>query len=109
MNVVNQSELKKITAEGIKGKVDVMDAVSEHAIVSGVRVVHPNSIVPGEGHLHKERQLNYIISGACQVYTTSSDERTTLRPGDFILLESNEPHFFVTSREEAVIFEIRFL
>jgi quercetin dioxygenase-like cupin family protein len=108
MKVVNQEELKKITAEGVKGKVDVMDAVSEESLVTGVRIVHPHSIVPGEGHMHKERQLNYLISGKCEVYTTDEKERTQLRPGDFIILDSNEPHFYVTFEEPAVIFEVRF-
>jgi quercetin dioxygenase-like cupin family protein len=106
--VVNQEDLKKITAEGVKGKVDVIDAFSEESLVTGVRVVHPDSIVPGEGHMHKERQLNYLISGKCEVYTTDETERTQLRPGDFIILESNEPHFYVTFEEPAVIFEVRF-
>ena len=108
MKVVNQEELNKVTVAGVKGYVDVMDAISEEGMVTGVRVVHPNSIVPGEGHMHKERQLNYVISGRCEVYTTDENQRTELRPGDFVVLDSNDPHFFVTFEEPAVIFEVRF-
>lgn len=108
MKVVNREEMNKITAVGVKGHVDVMDAISEEMVVTGVRVVHPDSIVPGEGHMHKERQLNYLISGRCEIYTTNETKRTQLRPGDFIYLDSNEPHFFVTFEEPAVIFEVRF-
>jgi len=109
MKVVNQDQLNKITAQGITGLVDVWDAVNEEGIVSGIREVHPNSTVPGAGHLHPDRQLNFLISGRCNIYTTDENVRTELKPGDFIILGPNEPHYFTTYDEPAVIFEVRFL
>ncbi len=108
MKVMNRDRMKKITADGIKGKVDVWNALTEDPLVAGVRVVHPNSTVPGAGHLHAARQLNYIISGKCEIHTTDESEKTPLKPGDFVLLESNEPHFFTAFDEPVVIFEVRF-
>jgi gentisate 1,2-dioxygenase len=109
MKLMNKDEMDKITAEGINGLVDVWDGVSEDGVVAGIREVHPNSTVPGAGHQHTQRQLNFVISGLCNVYTTNEDERTELKPGDFLLFDANEPHYFTTYDEPAVIFEVRYL
>ena len=65
--------------------------------------------MPGASHLHAERQLNYLISGRCNVYTTDEKSRTEMGPGDFLWLEGNEPHFFTAYDEPAVLFEVRYL
>ena len=109
MKVMKQSEMDKITAEGINGLVDVWDGVSEDGVVAGIRQVHPNSTVPAQGHKHPQRQLNFVISGRCDVYTTNEEERTQLKPGDFLLFDADEPHYFTTYDEPAVIFEVRYL
>lgn len=108
MKVMHEKDMEKFTAEGIKGFVDVIDAVNEDSIVAGVRVIHAGSTVPKKVHSHKHRQMCYVISGDCEVFIEDENDKTVLKPGDFLLFEPYEQHYFTAVNGPVTIFEVRY-
>ncbi len=56
-------------------------------------------------HHHDLKQINYIISGSGTV--TNTVKTIEIRPGDILLLDSNEEHYFET-KEGLRLVEIRY-
>lgn len=105
MRKIHELEIVRKNFEGKVGSVDVYDIIDEN-IQAGVRIVKSNSDVPKRTHRHPERQLLYLIEGAAEI--TNEKETFSLKPGDFILLESNEEHYVITGDSEAKLFEIKY-
>ena len=105
MKKIHEFEIVRKNIDGIFGSVDVYDIIDEN-IQAGVRIVKSNSDVPTRTHKHPERQLLYVIEGTAEI--TNEKETFSLKPGDFVLLESNEEHYVRTSDSEAKLFEIKY-
>ncbi|MGQ4911329.1 MAG: cupin domain-containing protein [Candidatus Thorarchaeota archaeon] len=105
MKLVHQFDMKPGTIQGEYGSVDTYD-IERDGIVAGIRIIRPNSNVPRRPHSHPERQIIYLISGVASI--TNGREEFTLKPGDFVLLESDEEHYVITTEHEAVVFEVKY-
>ena len=105
MKKIHELEIVHKNFEGKVGSVDVYDIIDEN-IQAGVRIVKSNSDVPKRTHRHPERQLLYLIEGVAEI--TNEKETFSLKPGDFVLLESNEEHYVITGDSEAKLFEIKY-
>ena len=105
MKKIHEFEIVRQSINGKVGSVDVYDAIDEN-IQAGVRIVKRNSDVPTRTHKHPERQLLYVIEGTAEI--TNEKETFSLKPGDFVLLESNEEHYVITGDSEAKLFEIKY-
>jgi len=102
---VNETEMTPGQIEGVKGTVQVYDVI-QGEVTAGVRVVKAESDVPKRPHIHSERQVIYVISGAGKI--TDGVETFDLKPGDFILLEANEEHYVITENEDIKLFEVKY-
>ena len=105
MKKIHEFEIVRKNIDGKAGSVDVYDIIDEN-IQAGVRIVKSNSDVPKRTHKHPERQLLYVIEGTAKI--TNEKETFSLKPGDFVLLESNEEHYVTTGDTEAKLFEIKY-
>src|ERR1700736_2447695 len=56
-----------------------------HSLFAGLQLILPGEIAPS--HRHTQSALRFIIEGA-GAYTAVNGERTTMRPGDFIITPS---------------------
>lgn len=100
----NVSEMIPARIEGEIGFVEVYDPLDE--IDAGVRVVKESSNVPKRPHMHPAKQLIYVIAGSGTI--TNGDITLELRPGDFVILESNEEHYVMTEDNELKVFEVKY-
>ena len=105
MKKIHEFEIVRKNISGIKGTVDVFDAVEEE-ILAGIRIVKKNSDVPTRPHKHPERQLIYVIEGTAEI--TNEKVTFNLKPGDFVFLESNEEHYVRTGDSDVKVFEIKY-
>ncbi|MHA1770491.1 MAG: cupin domain-containing protein [Candidatus Thorarchaeota archaeon] len=105
MKHVHESEIERVTVQGERGYVHIWDAVRE-PLVAGIREVAPNSEVPARTHVHPEAQIIYVITGRPKI--TNLHETIQLRPGDFVILESDEEHYVITEDEPSRIFEVKY-
>ena len=105
MKRIHESEITPKIIDGKVGSVDAYDIIDE-SIQAGARIVKSNSDVPKRTHKHPERQLLYVIEGTAEI--TNEKETFSLKPGDFVLLESNEEHYVRTGDSEAKLFEIKY-
>ena len=105
MKKIHEFEIVRKSIDGKVGSVDVYDIIDEN-IQAGVRIVKSNSDVPKRTHKHPERQLLYVIEGTAEI--TNEKETFSLKPGEFVLLESNEEHYVKTGDSEAKLFEIKY-
>ncbi len=105
MKKIHESEIVQKSIDGRVGSVDVYDVIDEN-IQAGVRIVKRNSDVPARTHRHPERQLLYVLEGTAEI--TNGKETFSLKPGDFVLIESNEEHYVKTGDSEAKLFEIKY-
>jgi len=105
MKKIHEFDIVRKSIDGKVGSVDVYDVINEN-IQAGVRIVKRNSDVPKRTHKHPERQLLYIIEGTAEI--TNGKENFSLKPGDFVLLESNEEHYVTTSDSDVKVFEIKY-
>ena len=55
------------------------------SLFSGYQLILPGEIAPS--HRHAQSALRFVLEGAC-AYTAVDGERTTMRPGDFIITPS---------------------
>ena len=56
-----------------------------HSLFAGLQLIMPGEIAPS--HRHTQSALRFIIEGA-GAYTAVDGERTTMRPGDFVITPS---------------------
>src|SRR6202008_467558 len=83
---------KLITAkEGVRGAVILEnpgmrgESCITQSLYAGLQLILPGEIAPS--HRHSESALRFIVEGA-GAYTAGDGERTTMRPGDFIITPS---------------------
>jgi len=107
MKIVGETEIPEGEIKGIEGTVRIWNAIVEDKIVAGSRTIVPGSIVPAGDHRHLLRQMVFIIEGECEV-TTDLEEWFPVKKGDYILLDSYEPHYFRTGKEPCYLFEVRY-
>jgi quercetin dioxygenase-like cupin family protein len=62
--------------------------------------------VPKRPHVHPEKQIIYVISGSGSI--TNGEYTIELEAGDYILLDSNEPHYVSTKNEDLTVFEVKY-
>ncbi|MBN2230970.1 MAG: cupin domain-containing protein [Candidatus Thorarchaeota archaeon] len=105
MKKIHENEIHPSIILGKRGSVNAFDVITG-TMTAGVRVIQRNSDVPTRPHIHSEKQLLYLIEGVADI--TNGKETLSLKPGDFVLLESNEEHYVITQDQEAKVFEIKY-
>jgi len=105
MRKIHESFIKPRRVTGTKGWVDVFDLMTE-PLTMGIRVIPPKSDIPARKHAHPEAQVTYVISGTPKM--TNLQVTLELRPGDFVVLESNEEHYVLTEKNKARLLEVKF-
>lgn len=105
MRVLNENDIDGVLTEGQRGNVLKSDLIDNEDFLFGLRYFEPGALCPQKPHRHSLKQLNYIISGSGKV--TNLKETLDLKPGDIILLDSNEEHYFET-KEGLRLVEIRY-
>jgi gentisate 1,2-dioxygenase len=65
---------------GLKGRTAIT-----HSLFAGLQLILPGEVAPA--HRHTQSALRFIIEGA-GAYTAVDGERTTMRPGDFVITPS---------------------
>lgn len=105
MKVAHEKDLACETREGEKGHVTICDLLDTPSFLLGVRYIEPNSTVPKRPHHHELAQANYVIEGTGTV--TNNQETLPFGPGDILLMEGNEEHYFTTATGIKMI-EIRY-
>jgi mannose-6-phosphate isomerase-like protein (cupin superfamily) len=105
MKKVRLKDMNPVIAEGEKGSIHVFDPWPDE-ISAGIRVVKKDSNVPKRPHVHPEKQIIYVISGSGSI--TNGEYTIELEAGDYILLDSNEPHYVSTKNEDLTVFEVKY-
>ncbi|MDH7508102.1 MAG: cupin domain-containing protein [Methanomassiliicoccales archaeon] len=106
MKVINVSGLNEVATPGERGQVFITDCINERDIVFGLREIEPNSIAPKRPHHHPLRQAMFVIDGTGVV--TNGIERHRFKPGDFIMIDADEEHYFESEGERVRMIELRF-
>lgn len=106
MKIVDMNDLKEVSSPGERGQVTIIDCINEKDIVLGVREIGPNSIAPKRPHHHPLRQVMFVIEGTGSV--TNGIERYRFKPGDFIIIDTNEEHYFESEGDRVKMIEVRF-
>ena len=65
---------------GLKGETSIT-----HSLFAGLQLILPGEVAPA--HRHTQSALRFIIEGS-GAYTAVDGERTTMRPGDFVITPS---------------------
>lgn len=65
---------------GLKGQTSIT-----HSLFAGLQLILPGEVAPA--HRHTQSALRFIIEGS-GAYTAVDGERTTMRPGDFVITPS---------------------
>src|SRR5207237_9578566 len=63
---------------GLRGKSQITSS-----LYAGVQLVMPGEVAPS--HRHAASALRFVLEGKGTAYTAVDGERTTMRPGDFVL------------------------
>ena len=105
MRMVGEKDLPCERRPGQQGFVHICDLLDEENFLLGVRWIEPGSTVPQKPHRHPLKQANYVIEGEGTV--TNGKETMSFRPGDILLMEGNEEHYFTTATGIKMI-EIRY-
>ncbi|TFG98900.1 cupin domain-containing protein [Candidatus Thorarchaeota archaeon] len=105
MKRIHESEISLKVINGKVGSVFAYDIIDEE-IQAGIRVIKSNSDVPTRPHIHRQRQIIYVITGSAEI--TNEKQTLKLNPGDFLMLEANEEHYVRTSDDEVKVFEIKY-
>lgn len=106
MKIINIKDLKGTSSPGERGEVIMIDCINEKNIVLGMREIGPNSIVPKRPHHHQLRQAMFVVQGTGVV--TNGIEKYRFNPGDFILIDTDEEHYFESEGESVRMIEVRF-
>jgi quercetin dioxygenase-like cupin family protein len=105
MRMAHEKDIGCEKRAGQKGFVHVCDLLDEEHFLLGVRWIDPDSVVPQKPHSHPLKQANYVIEGTGTV--TNGKETFSFQPGDILLMEGNEEHYFSTATGIKMI-EIRY-
>jgi len=105
MRLTHEADIGCEKRAGQKGFVHACDLLDEANFLLGVRWIEPDSVVPQKPHQHPLKQANYIIEGTGTV--TNGRETLTFAPGDILLMEGDEEHYFSTASGIKMI-EIRY-
>lgn len=106
MKIINERIADKKIVNGDVGYLQMLNLVELPNLIIGTRLISPNSSVPPRNHSHARRQINYVIDG--EPTLTNGNETIRLKKGDFVILESFEEHYFLTTSEPAHVFEVQF-
>ncbi|MEM2943502.1 MAG: cupin domain-containing protein [Methanomassiliicoccales archaeon] len=107
MKIVNAQKMGKTISEGDRGVVVISDVVNEQNIVIGLREIDPKSRVPKRPHAHALRQVMFVVEGHGVV--SNGRESRQFKPGDFLIFEANEEHYFESDDRLVKMVEVRFL
>ncbi len=105
MKMAHEKDIGCEKRAGQKGFVHVCDLLDEEHFLLGVRWIDPDSVVPQKPHRHLLKQANYVIEGTGTV--TNGEETMDFQPGDILLMEGGEEHYFSTASGIKMI-EIRY-
>ena len=105
MKIAHEKDIACEKRAGEVGHVHICDLLDTPSFLLGVRWIEPNSTVPKRPHLHELAQANYVIEGTGTV--TNDKETLAFGPGDILLMDSNEEHYFTTESGIKMI-EIRY-
>lgn len=105
MRVAHEKDLPCERRAGQRGFVRACDLLDEKDFLLGVRYIEPGSTVPQKPHSHRLKQANYVIEGSGTV--TNGRETMSFQPGDILLMEGEEEHYFTTASGIKMI-EIRY-
>lgn len=94
MRKVNEQDIPCERRPGQVGFVRACDLLDEESFLFGTRWIEPGSTVPRRPHRHFLKQANYVIEGTGTV--TNDQETIAFGPGDILLMEGNEEHYFTT-------------
>ncbi|MBI0583004.1 MAG: cupin domain-containing protein [Methanomassiliicoccus sp.] len=106
MRMAHEADIGCERRPGQKGAVLACDLLDEENFLLGVRWIEPDSVVPQRPHRHPLKQANYVIEGTGTV--TNGREMMAFGPGDILLMEGDEEHYFSTSSGIKML-EIRYL
>jgi len=80
---------------GLKGQTSIT-----HSLFAGLQLILPGEVAPA--HRHSPAALRFIIEGE-GAYTAVDGERTTMRPGDFVITPSWTWHDHGNDTEEPMV------
>ncbi len=80
---------------GLKGQTSIT-----HSLFAGLQLILPGEVAPA--HRHTQSALRFIIEGR-GAYTAVDGERTTMRPGDFVITPSWTWHDHGNKTEEPMV------
>jgi gentisate 1,2-dioxygenase len=80
---------------GLKGHTSIT-----HSLFAGLQLILPGEVAPA--HRHTQSALRFIIEGK-GAYTAVDGERTTMRPGDFVITPSWTWHDHGNDAEEPMV------
>ncbi len=95
MRLTHEMDIGCEDRPGQKGFVRACDLLDEENFLLGVRWIAPDSTVPKKPHRHPLKQANYVIEGTGTV--TNGLETLSFGPGDILLMDGNEEHYFTTA------------
>jgi quercetin dioxygenase-like cupin family protein len=105
MKMAHEKDIACERREGQKGSLLACDLLDEKNFLLGVRWIEPGSTVPKKPHSHPLKQANYVIEGTGTV--TNGTETMSFGPGDILLMEGGEEHYF-TTQSGIKMLEIRY-
>ena len=80
---------------GLKGQTSIT-----HSLFAGLQLILPGEVAPA--HRHTQSALRFIVEGD-GAYTAVDGERTTMRPGDFVITPSWTWHDHGNETEEPMV------
>jgi gentisate 1,2-dioxygenase len=80
---------------GLKGQTSIT-----HSLFAGLQLILPGEVAPA--HRHTQSALRFIIEGS-GAYTAVDGERTTMRPGDFVITPSWTWHDHGNDTQEPMV------
>lgn len=105
MKIINEREINSVTAKGSRGEIYLKNIIATDTLVVGIRTIAPDSEVTARPHKHEDQQIAYVIKGAAKV--DNGQEVREIKAGDFIVFEPWEEHYFVSGKEEVVLFGMK--
>ena len=104
MLIKNETDIKEMRMAGEKGEA-ILWNFYEEGIIFRTAILKKGTVAPKKPHKHKDKQINYILSGEGEV--TNGVEVRQVKTGDFLFFDSEEEHYF-TAKTEIHTLELRF-
>lgn len=95
MRLVHERDIGCERRPGQRGSVLACDLLDEESFLLGVRWIEAGALVPARPHRHPLKQANYVLEGTGTV--TNGRETMSFAPGDILLMEGDEEHYFETA------------